>query len=210
MTLLKEINKKTKSWHEEHFSDIRNLQKTLTSFPKRSEITNANEVPEKSSNNNTPINERINSKKNEKIYENHALLDKFHVAGKILDFNKKIENFMENRQYPAKSTHERMELFSLQKQNVVAPKEHKKTCSQFFSGHTLKKKYLKSLNNNLCDHILKTSVFLTARDSNLLTLDSFRKTLQKNSKKPEEFREKNNGVQKVITDVRSLKRYLNL
>lgn len=140
MTLLKEINKKTKSWHEEHFSDIRNLQKkTLKSFPKRSEIANSNEVPEKSSNNNTPINERINSKKNEKIYENHALLDKFHVAGKILDLNKKIENFMENRQFAAKSTHEKMELFSLQKQNVAAPKEYKKTCSQFFSGHALKK-----------------------------------------------------------------------
>ena len=208
---MKEINKKTKSWHEEHFSDIRNLQKTLTSFPKRSEITNSNEVPEKSSNNNTLINERINSKKNEKIYENHALLDKFHVAGKILDLNKKIENFMENRQFAAKSTHERMELFSLQKQNVAAaPIEHKKTCSQFFSGHSLKKKYLKSLNFNPCDNILKTSVFLTARDSNLLTLDSFRKTMQKNRKNSEEFREKNNAVQKVITDVRSLKRYLNL
>lgn len=205
---MKEINKKTKSWHEEHFSDIKNLQKTLTSFPKRSEIANSNDALEK--NNNTIINEKINSKKNEKLYENHALLDKFHVAGKILDLNKKIENFMETRQFAAKSTHERMELFSLQKQNVVAPKEHKKTSSQFFTGHALKKKYLKSLNNNPCDHILKTSVFLTARDSNLLTLDSFRKNMQKNRKNSDDFREKNNSVQKVITDVRSLKKYLNL
>ena len=218
MTLLKEINKKTKSWHEEHFSDIRNLQKTLTYFKKRAEITNSNENPEKtpeskkSSEFDKLINERINSKKAEKINENQALLDKFHVAGKILDINKKIENFMEIRQRSTKSTHEKIELFSLPKQGVTAPKELKKTGSQFFAGHVLKKKYLKSLHNNPCDKILKTSEIMTARDSNLLTLDSFRKNLKKNKKNSGEIietKKNDNGDYKAITNVKSLKRYLN-
>jgi len=152
------------------------------------------------------VHDKINSKRTEKTTENKALLDKCHVAGKILDLNKKIENFIEVRQNLTKLTHEKIELFALPKQPVF-PKELKKTYAQNFSSVVLRKRFLKKLSvkSNMFDKILQKTEILTTKDNDLLTLDSYRKTLNKKRKSSREDKDENEK-KNAITNLKSLKK----
>ena len=121
---MKEINKTSRNYHDEHFNDIKQIQKLFQkqndSFfffflsPKLTDIKAIN-------------NEPITSKGKKRSASNADLIDKFHIDEKIQNLNSRIQKIIENNPESFRNS-QKKQLFSLKKRELI--EKDKTTFSQ--------------------------------------------------------------------------------
>lgn len=140
LKLLKEINKTSRNYHDEHFNDIKQIQKL---FQKQNDSFFLLNLSPKLTDIKAINNEPITSKGKKRNASNPDLIDKFHIDEKIQNLNSRIQKIIENNPESFRNS-QKKQLFSLKKRELI--EKDKTTFSQSPSSLILCQKILNDLN----------------------------------------------------------------
>lgn len=149
LNLLKEINKNSRNWRDEHFNDIKQIFK---GFQKQNDSLFLLNLTPKISDFKAIKNDPISSKEHKRNASNPDLIDKFHIDEKLQNLNNRIQKIFENNQESFRNL-QKNQLFSLKKRELI--EKDKTTFSQSPSSFILCKKILNDLNLKKKDKVRK-------------------------------------------------------